>query len=462
MITIEEDFTTYTEVDPTSTITVDSATQISVASGINSYIYKDKGVDFFGGDFQFSVDFNTSGGVNEQCTAGFWMLSNNIGTVAEHDANNWPYLLVRFRRSVSYYRDIIEHDGTSVYETNYQMDTRPGYYTIIRDEAIGGFGRLTLKEYSDEARTTLVDTLYLDLHVKTDFRYLYAAVQVWSVGEIVSNLGWEGQSDLIVTLPVIEPILLGGGLLTPNIPVVEALLSGPGRLESSLPLIIPLAEGSDDINHGNIHLITLPSISASITEGTPSTLVVTIPMITATMSEALISGNVSVTLPIITAEMIGGVGGFLEVGIPLITADIVSGALCEVSIPVVTSTLVGVVGEIAKLNQSLPVITVSVTGKVEILGNIDTSLPMLQAYTAGLTGKLIAGAFILPVVQADISGYNDLTSNIDSTLATIMAYAVGTPTRFAACSYILRYADLPDCLGNINTDIPIITVSIKD
>ena len=245
-------------------------------------------------------------------------------------------------------------------------------------------------------------------------------------------------SILQATIPIIEPFLGGGGLLAPDIPVIEPFLGGGGLLAPTLPSIIPLAEGSDDINHGNIYL-TLPSISASITEGLTSTLAVTVPMITATINESVDRGNVSVTLPIIIAEMIGGVGGFLDVDIPLITPKVISGALCEVSIPIVTPALTGVVGELASLNQILPAISPSITGKVEILGDIDTVLPMVQAYMAGLTGKLISGSITLPMITVGMQGYPDLTGDMDAVLSLISVYMVGTIER-TTCD-VLRFIE---------------------
>lgn len=314
-----------------------------------------------------------------------------------------------------------------------------------------------------EAVSGLSDTFFPMASIPTGGNYLTAnfGASAFSYSVPSGFIGIGIDSELNATIPQIEPFLGGAGLLTPTISAIEPFLGGGGLLASTFPVITPIMEGSDDLNHGNIYL-TLPSLSASITQAITGTLTATIPTITAVINESVSRGNVSATLPLITVDVLGGVGSFLEVDLPLITPDIISGVLLNVDIPMMTISAEGVCGEVGELEITLPTITVSTIGKVEILGSIDTSLPTLQAHVKGLTGKLITGDITLPTVQADIAGYNDLTGDIDSTVAMLTAYMTGTPTRFAAYSYILRYNDLPDCLGSILTELPIIAVSIED
>lgn len=374
-------------------------------------------IELYGGTYSLAIVYN-SGGVRNICIGAYGTTvshtGNGVGSISL-TLNAWNHIAItrdgdNWRTFINGVKDVdIVVSGTI---------SEAGIYTPLIGK-ITGWARATFDGYIDEFRIS-------------------KGIARWTANFTPPVSEYIEPSELIATIPLIEPVLLGGGFLAPSIPVIEPFLGGGGLLAPTFPLIIPLTEGSDDINHGNIHL-TFPSVSASITEGITGALAVTVPMITATINESIDRGNVSVILPIITAEMIGGIGGFLEVSIPLITADIVSGALCEVSIPVVTSTLTGVVGEIANLNQILPVITSEITGKVETLGDIDTILPMLQVYMAGLTGKLISGNITLPMITVDMQGYPDFTGDIDAVLSLISVYMVGTVER-TTCD-VLRYIE---------------------
>ena len=191
-----ENFTTYIEIDPADKITVTSSI-ISVASGVqvDSYVYKDKDVGFFNGNFEHLSEIRT--GISGYCENEniVWGLNNDIDDYNGIVANSESELCVGTRnysfsssKTIVYLREI--HNGT-VYNDSYSNTSMPSiiYLKIKRDESIGTYGRLYCYVYSDLARTILLDTLQLDLHEKIDFRYVYAfQYKDGGCGHSISNL----------------------------------------------------------------------------------------------------------------------------------------------------------------------------------------------------------------------------------------------------------------------------------
>jgi hypothetical protein len=101
-------------------------------------------------------------------------------TQAIADASG-DYLTLRFQRhhaSGTYRVFLLELDGGSFYlDAFYTISNGVIYYLKIdRDEAIGSYGQIRSRIYTDEARTTLVNTQTIALNSsKKDYRYIYAA-----------------------------------------------------------------------------------------------------------------------------------------------------------------------------------------------------------------------------------------------------------------------------------------------
>jgi len=176
-----EDFTTYTEVDPGSKITVTSSKVSWATLGHNqeAYVYKDKGVDYFDGDFEhlLTVDFSdaTNGGRIQH-----WVVANDLGGYVPLDDAGKSFLCVSSRKVASpsplWRLRIIEVDsGTEYASTEIGFPQNTLYLKVVRDESVGTYGTLYCYVYTDAARTTLEDTLSLTLHTsKKDYRYIYA------------------------------------------------------------------------------------------------------------------------------------------------------------------------------------------------------------------------------------------------------------------------------------------------
>lgn len=173
-----ENFTTYTEVDPSECLTVaaDNVAGESIPSNASNYIYKDKGVDHFNGDFIHYIDIIFSA-TTLGATVAIWLLANEIGSADVFDTENLSNNSIRWERNADGYRLILfERDGANQYTDIAEgLITNTNYYLkIVRDENVGDYGTLYCYIYSDAARTVLVDTLTITLHTsKKDYRYIY-------------------------------------------------------------------------------------------------------------------------------------------------------------------------------------------------------------------------------------------------------------------------------------------------
>jgi len=184
------DFTTFTEVDPNSdiTLTSDTCSFDTLDNGANAWVYKDEGVDFFDGDFNHEVQVKITGQTGGYGRAMVWSLTNTItdfkscsdglGVAFNHrGGNRWIELYER--NSSTEYSDY----GNYTENTDY-------YLTIERDESIGTYGRIYCYIYSDSNRTTLLDTLQLDLHEKVDFRYIFCLQRLGGAGSGSTYTGY--------------------------------------------------------------------------------------------------------------------------------------------------------------------------------------------------------------------------------------------------------------------------------
>lgn len=184
---ILEDFTTYTEVDvPADRINITSS-KITITSADrdeNCYVYKDKGSNFFSGDFEHWMTVSTT--ANEYFQGNYWGLSNELGSL-----NTWTngiYLSIHNTGPAIY---LTELDNNSVYNDGYTFvgDT-PLYIEVIRDEEIGTYGTIYAYIYSDSDHTILLDTLSVTLHTsKKDFQYIYG---ITCSNDGVTGRDWDG------------------------------------------------------------------------------------------------------------------------------------------------------------------------------------------------------------------------------------------------------------------------------
>ena len=180
-----QDFTTWTEVDPNSHITVTS-TKITFNPLIrneDAYVYKDYGAAFWSGDFSHDFTLKIDSGANNVGgVIGGWLLANNIDDFKGLQDAGYDFLVMQLNmnttESVTVYEVILRERYSSTYYSDIwsgQAAEDTVYYcTLSRDEAVGTYGTLYLDFYSDSGRTSLVKAMSVTLHANLDFRYLFA------------------------------------------------------------------------------------------------------------------------------------------------------------------------------------------------------------------------------------------------------------------------------------------------
>lgn len=169
-----EDFTTYTKVDPDGKLTVTSAKVAATALPQNgtgqSYVYKDKGVGFFTGNFSHNFEIQATAHSGNSYYS-YWGVSNQI---ADRAATTNGYDVLILFDGANYQIYFEEINSGSFYQATYQISGSTSYYcTFRRNTAVGANGTIYLDIYSDSGRTTLLTTLTLTLHAATNWRYIY-------------------------------------------------------------------------------------------------------------------------------------------------------------------------------------------------------------------------------------------------------------------------------------------------
>lgn len=174
-----EDFETYTSVDPDSAITV-IASKVSwsdLKRGAEAYVYKDKGIDHFDGDFEHLL---TSRFISADArgAGNLWVMANTIDSyVGMHGNDADAFFLPTYRTGSDYRYFLRELDsGTTYTSTLWNSVVNTIYYLkIARDESVGTYGTIYCYIYNDSDRTDLETTLSVTLHTcKKNFRYIYA------------------------------------------------------------------------------------------------------------------------------------------------------------------------------------------------------------------------------------------------------------------------------------------------
>jgi len=168
------DYTTFTEVDPSSDITV-TANEITIDTlrrDVSAGVYKDFGTDYFSGDFEFEWDFDFTAEVgNYGATSLFALTPTNLLTREDRLAANSGfdvYIGIDTGNAIrTFLRDWVT-DSADQTGSGYTVPRR-FWYTLTR---VGS--TITLKIYIDSDRTSLYDTLTINNGAAPSYRYLYA------------------------------------------------------------------------------------------------------------------------------------------------------------------------------------------------------------------------------------------------------------------------------------------------
>lgn len=173
-----EDYTTYTEVDGGSDITVGAnlLTVSSMSRSVDSWVVDDKTAGHFSGDFTHLLRTQSQSASSAGGRAGVWAIANaveEIVTLLGADVQ-----VVRWQNRTSL-RVIEANGGSTINHSSISLLLDTNYYlTVDRDESVGSFGELTVEIDDSADRTSPVDTLSVTLTEKQDFQYVYGLASV--------------------------------------------------------------------------------------------------------------------------------------------------------------------------------------------------------------------------------------------------------------------------------------------
>lgn len=205
-----EDFTTFTEVDPNSKITVTASrvTWAALHRDEDAYVYKDKTAGYFAGNFEHQFTLRITGMTNQGIAInGVWALTNLLDDLTGIEVASGDYLVLQIAdktRQINF----AEFNGGTYYACSaYVLSDDTSYYlTIKRDETVGTYGALYCYIYSDVTRATLLDTLSLSLHDKIDFRYIHAVISRDANDNTTNTSGYTEALELIsnISTPIVS------------------------------------------------------------------------------------------------------------------------------------------------------------------------------------------------------------------------------------------------------------------
>ena len=168
-----EDFTTYTEVDTGGTIGITSSTVTHTTTEIRedeNYVAKDKGVDYFDGDFTHEIE---TAFTNNSGTAinNLWVLSSTLGDYQTCFAGSG--LLYLLNTSTKFTIRQFPGGGAALDDTDNSIDPADGviyYLTIIRNDTTNV---ITVYIRTGSHEGSLFDTITITVSDK-EWRYIYA------------------------------------------------------------------------------------------------------------------------------------------------------------------------------------------------------------------------------------------------------------------------------------------------
>lgn len=170
-----EDYTTYTEVDNGSDVSVNDSNSLTFylsPGNVDNYVYKDMTAGHFSGDFTHELEI-VEFGYQTGSKPVFWGVSNTVD-----DANNWAdgLYLIKYSNGTTPALNLrIQADVSAAADTGSFNRGIPYYVTIIRDVTAK---TCVVTYYTDRAKTNLIDTLSINLATNDvyleDYRYIYA------------------------------------------------------------------------------------------------------------------------------------------------------------------------------------------------------------------------------------------------------------------------------------------------
>ena len=175
-----ENFTTYTEVDPDGVITVSASrvTEAGMKRNMHDYIYADKGVNHFSGDFAHLFTFKSAKKESTNAIMALYGFTNTVGSVDTWSAHS-IYIYLDDDPTVAFYLAIV--GGT--WAPSLALTAETVFYCI--GDRIGTSFRVRV--YSDAARTTLVGSRNVTDATPISARYIYPMSSYYTGHDIAIN-----------------------------------------------------------------------------------------------------------------------------------------------------------------------------------------------------------------------------------------------------------------------------------
>ncbi|MBA7537665.1 hypothetical protein ES705_29934 [subsurface metagenome] len=174
-----EDFTTYTEVDPDEELEVEArwARAVGMRRDFDTYLYDDKGADFFGLTWLHDLECYWES-CDSEAAGSLWGVSNSVEDSAHWWNTNQQALGLRFYRNPASCQLFFENHETHEQHKfeDYAVDTTY-WLTVERTSDI----HVEARVYTDAARTDLFHTHELTVGATRQYRYLFA-INSWNDG----------------------------------------------------------------------------------------------------------------------------------------------------------------------------------------------------------------------------------------------------------------------------------------
>jgi hypothetical protein len=167
---VYEDFTTYTEVDPSSQITVNKHSIYHACSPteIEAYVYKDYGISSLN-DFEHKVEVEMDAGSNIRFLC-YWNVANASGAFWPMANDGETFLSIRMRPGSPHLFQLMENVGlTEEYDSFNPTGFDIRYYLTIRKSG-------TSLECTIYSSSGFVDSLSITLDSNHYFRYVYGTM----------------------------------------------------------------------------------------------------------------------------------------------------------------------------------------------------------------------------------------------------------------------------------------------
>jgi hypothetical protein len=198
-IGVQEDFTTWTESDPSNLITVTNSSLVCQLHNQlhNTYAYKDFGADYFGWSFITNFEVTITAASLEYGWASFMSFANSVGDMQDVPEQTYGGFYRSGQASHKYY--IYFTNNATVIDNLEVSPGTPYYCTITRS---GSNGQIwTLDVYTDSGRTNLYGSIQTTDGNTAKFRYCMA-VQSDSDGSAGSL--YHTVSNLIFSVYTVE------------------------------------------------------------------------------------------------------------------------------------------------------------------------------------------------------------------------------------------------------------------